>query len=117
MNTFRIYLALVTLALGSYTLMVGAGHGWNLLPLFFAAIGEGTWQGQFNADFMSFLSLSAIWVVWRHRFTAGGLALGIVAFFGGMMFLAPYLLWASTTGDGSAAGLLLGERRVREMET
>jgi len=45
MNAFRLYLALVTLALGSYTLMVGADHGWNLLPLFFAAIADGSWQG------------------------------------------------------------------------
>lgn len=114
MNAFRIYLALVTLALGSYTLMVGAEHGWNLLPLFFAAIAEGTWQGQFNTDFMGFLSLSALWVAWRHGFSAGGVALGVTAFFGGMMFLAPYLLWASTRSGGTAAGLLLGEHGERE---
>lgn len=115
MNAFRIYLALVTLALGAYTLTVGFAHGWNLLPLFFAAIGEGTWQGQFNADFTGFLSLSALWVAWRHHFKAGGLALAGVAFFGGMMFLAPYLLWASTASRGNAAVLLLGERRAAGM--
>lgn len=112
MNAFRIYLVLVTLVLGAYTLIVGTAHGWNLLPLFFASISEGIWQGQFNADFICFLALSAFWVVWRHQFTVGGLALGLVAFFGGMMFLAPYLLWASKACNGSAAGLLLGDGRA-----
>jgi len=32
-------------------------------------------------------------------------------FFGGMMLLAPYLLWASTQANGSAAILLLGKKR------
>jgi hypothetical protein len=49
-----------------------------------------TWSGQFNLDFMTFLGLSGIWVAWRHQFTGGAIALGVVAFFGGMMFLAPY---------------------------
>jgi hypothetical protein len=44
---------------------------------------------------MTFLGLSGICVAWRHQFTGGAIALGVVAFFGGMMFLAPYLLWAS----------------------
>jgi hypothetical protein len=69
------------------------------------------WQGQFNLDFLSFLSLSAIWVSWRHRFSAGGLLLGVVAFFGGMMFLAPYLIWASLKSRGDVSVLHLGDKR------
>jgi hypothetical protein len=112
MTFFRTYLVLVVGCLGVYTLLVGLEHGWNLLPLFFEAIAQRSWQGQFNADFLTFLSLSAIWVAWRHRFSPGGNALGVVAFFGGMMFLAAYLLWASGRCNGSAAVLLLGEKRV-----
>ena len=111
MTLLRTYLVLVFACLGTFTLMVGVEHGWNLLPLFFGAIAQGSWQGQFNADFMTFLGLSAIWVAWRHQFSPGGIALGVVAFFGGMMFLAPYLLWASTQANGSAAILLLGKKR------
>jgi len=62
---------------------------------------------------MAFLSLSAVWVAWRHTYSAGGLALGVAAFFGGMMFLAPYLLWASRECNGSAEALLLGTQRNR----
>lgn len=113
MNLFRIYLVVLTVGLGAYTLVVGMHHGWNLVPLFFAALAEGTWQGQFNADFTCFLTLSALWTAWRHQFSAGGLALSVFALFGGTMFLAPYLLWASARCDGNVAVLLLGPGRAR----
>ena len=113
MTPLRAYLAVVLACLAGYTLVVGLEHGWNLLPVFFSNIAEMNWSGQFNLDFMTFLGLSGIWVAWRHRFTAGGIGLGIVALFGGMMFLAPYLLWASARARGDAAVLLLGEGRAR----
>ena len=71
-----------------------------------------TWSGQFNLDFMDFLGLSGIWVAWRHQFTSGAIALGVIALFGGMMFLAPYLLWASAQAGGDARVLLLGKARA-----
>lgn len=112
MTWFRIYLVLVLLGLGAYTLLVGFQHGWNLLPIFFGDIAAMTWPGQFNLDFLGFLSLSGLWVAWRHHFTPAGLALGLVAVFGGMMFLAPYLLWASVQASGDARLLLLGARHA-----
>ena len=112
MALFRVYLVAVLLGLTGYTLVVGINHGWNLLPIFFGNIAEMSWPGQFNLDFMTFLSLSGIWVAWRHQFTGGGIALGVVAFFGGMIFLAPYLLWASTKADNDARVLLLGSKRA-----
>lgn len=113
MIVFRIYLVIVLACLAVYTLMVGLDHGWNLLPIFFANIAEMAWPGQFNLDFLGFLGLSGIWVAWRHRFTGGAIALGVVAFFGGMMFLAPYLLWAGAQARGDARVLLLGVERAR----
>lgn len=115
MNAFRAYLVLVLLLLVGYTLAVGVNHGWNLLPVFFSSLAEVSWPGQFNLDFMTFLGLSAIWVAWRHQFTAAGIALGVVAFFGGMMFLAPYLLWASAGAGGDVRILLLGRARCDAM--
>lgn len=112
MAAFRGYRVLVLAGLTGYTLMVGIDHGWNLLPPFFSSISEMTWSGQFNLDFMTFLGLSALWVAWRHQFTGGGMALGVVALFGGMMFLAPYLLLASAQAGGDAKVLLLGEERA-----
>ncbi|MDX2033995.1 MAG: hypothetical protein SF339_25195 [Blastocatellia bacterium] len=112
MTTFRIYLVIVIICLGAYTMVVGVQHGWNLLPIFLGDIGAMTWPGQFNFDFMTFLMLSALWVSWRHQFSAGGLALGIVAFFGGMMFLAPYLLYASSQASGDMKVVFLGKARA-----
>ncbi len=58
------------------------------------------WPGQFNLDFMGFLALSAIWVAWRHQFSAGGLGLAVLAFFGGMLFLSIYLLIHTSRAGG-----------------
>ena len=112
MRAFRIYLAVVLACLGTYTLAVGLNHGWNLLPLFFGDIAAVTWAGQFNCDFMSFLSLSALWLAWRHHFSPAGLALGVLGFFGGMMVLAPYLFFASLRADGDVRVLVLGKGRA-----
>jgi hypothetical protein len=117
MNRFRIYLVLVLLTLGGYTLAVGSRHGWNLLPLFFGDIAALTWAGQFNMDFLSFLLLSGLWVAWRHHFSAAGLALGLVAVFGGMLFLATYLLVAMAHARGNIQQLLLGRQRNLQGDT
>ncbi len=113
MGTFRIYLAVVFVCLGIYTAIVGFNHGWNLLPVFFGEIAGMTWQGQFNCDFSSFLALSGLWLAWRHQYSPGGLALGVLGFFGGMMVLAPYLFIAAVKANGDAKVLLLGDARAR----
>jgi hypothetical protein len=112
MTALRLYLVVVLACLTGYTLVVGINHGWNLLPIAISNITDMTWSGQFNLDFMTFLGLSGIWVAWRHQFTGGAIALGVVAFFGGMMFLAPYLLWASAQAGGDVKILLLGKERA-----
>lgn len=112
MAVLRLFLVLVLACLTGYTLVVGSNHGWNLFPLFFSNIAKMTWSGQFNLDFMAFLGLTGVWVAWCHQFSVGGIALGVVAFFGGMMFLAPYLLWASPRAAGNAKVLLLGKERA-----
>ncbi len=112
MIAFRVYLAIVVACLGTYTTIVGLNYGWNLLPIFFGDMAAMTWPGQFNFDFMTFLSLSGLWLAWRHQFSAGGLCLGVLGFFGGMMVLAPYLLYASVQSNGDVKILLLGKRRA-----
>ena len=112
MAALRAYLVAALAGLSGDTLVVGFDHGWNLLPIFFSNLADMTWSGQFNLDFMTFLGLSGIWMAWRHQFTGGAIAIGVVAFFGGMMFLAPYLLWASAQAGGDAKILLLGKERA-----
>lgn len=115
MTLFRIFLAALFIALLVYTLMVGAAHGWNLVPPFFAEIQAMTWQGQFNFDFTGFLLISAIWCVWRNNFSAVGWALAIPAATGGILFLAAYLLFLSFQTRGDMNAILIGSSpRPRE---
>ena len=92
--------------------MTVAGHGINLFPAFFGDIAAMDWPGQFNVDFMSFLVLSALWLMWRHEFSAAGIGLGILGFFGGGLFLSAYLLITSIHVKGDMRALLLGKRRA-----
>jgi len=113
MLLLRGYLVLFFLVLAAYTAVVILNHGWNLLAVFFGDIRAMTWPGQFNLDFMGFLTLSALWTAWRHHFSRAGLALALVAFFGGMAFLTIYLLVASYQVRGDVKALLLGAQRAR----
>ena len=61
----------------------------------------------------SILSISAIWVAWRHQFSAAGLGLGMLAFFGGMLFLSVYLLIQTGRSGSDLKVLLLGEARAK----
>jgi hypothetical protein len=49
---------------------------------------------------------------WRHQLSPAGLGLGVLAFFGGMMFLTIYLLIVSLRTKGDVGALLLGEARA-----
>ena len=112
MILFRSFLVLFLVGLSGYTAIVIADHGWNLLAVFFGELSAMTWSGQFNLDFTGFLALSALWTAWRHQFSLPGLALGLIAFFGGMMFLTIYLLVASYHVKGDVKALLLGAQRA-----
>lgn len=112
MPLFRLFLLVCLVAIAGYTSLVVAGHGMDFLPLFFGDIAEMTWRGQFNVDFTCYLALSALWVSWRHQFSPAGLALGVVAFFGGMLFLSIYLLIQIGRSHGDIKLLLLGAARA-----
>lgn len=111
MIAFRLYLAALWILLIGYTAVVIAEHGIGLLPVFFGDIQDMAWPGQFNLDFLMMLTLSALWVSWRHQFTAGGLALGLLALCGGASFLTVYLFVLSLQCQGEMKKILLGTRR------
>ena len=112
MGTFRILLGIFIIGITGYTGIVIFNHGWNLLPSFFGNMAALNWPGQFNFDFMCFLTLSGLWLAWRHHFSLGGLALGVLGIFGGIMVLAPYLLFTSYKANGDIKILLLGKIRA-----
>jgi len=112
MNAFRLLLAAICITVVGYTVPVVVEHGVGLLPIFFGAMVEMGWPGQFNLDFMGFLTLSATWLAWRHHFSPGGVALGALGFFGGVPVLTVYLFVASLREGADAATLLLGPARA-----
>ena len=116
MRVFRIILTIMCIYIVGYTSITISNHGWNLFPIFFGDMAEMAWPGQFNLDFMSFLILSGLWVAWRNNYSATGLALSVVAFLGGIMFLAPYLLYLSFQSNGNMKEFFMGRgRNVNKM--
>ena len=112
MSALRTFLLIVWLVIASYTSIVAANHGLNLLPVFFGDMASLTWPGQFNLDFFCMLMLSGVWVSWRHQFSLPGLALGLLAVLGGAFFLSAYLLVVSFQVQGEMKALLLGKARA-----
>jgi hypothetical protein len=110
MNLFKALLALQSIGILSYTLVVGNNHGWNLFEVFFRDILSLNWPGQFNLDFTFMLMLAGLWTAWRNRFSTQGLGLGAIAFVGGISFLAPYLLVLTFKHHGDCRKVLLGLR-------
>lgn len=106
MTMFRVWLALMLIVISVYTAITVQQYGWNLFTPFFSEMLTYSWFGQFNLDFMFMLSLSALWVSWRHRFSSTGLALGLLAFLGGILFLTVYLLMQSRDQDSLETLLL-----------
>lgn len=113
MNAFRVLLVVLLLVVVAYTIPVVAEYGLlSLLPRYFGDIAKMGWPGQFNLDFLGFLTLSAVWTAWRNHFSGLGLLLAVIAFFGGIPFLTTYLLILSVQTGGNARAMLLGERRA-----
>jgi len=108
---FRALLIALLLVLGGYTALVVARYGLDLLPIFFGDISKIGWPGQFNLDFLCFLTLSALWTAWRNAFSPFGWMLALVAFFGGAGFLLPYLLILTVRSRGDMTMVMLGKPR------
>lgn len=110
MTLFRVTLAVLLIALLAYTANTIAHHGWDFIRPFFGAIGRRDWQGQFNADFLIMLMLSAAWTAWRNGGTAQAWLLGALALTFGAGFLCIYLLVLSVCHNGDMRVVLAGTR-------
>ncbi|HEV7234093.1 MAG TPA: hypothetical protein VGN36_07590 [Sphingorhabdus sp.] len=112
MNLFRLLLLAIVAVVGIYTIVVVQQHGPDFVIPFFADIAEMGWAGQFNMDFLSFLMLGSLWLMWRHHFSPLGLFFGVVIFAGGAPFLCSYLLVVIAKNRPDIASLLLGRIRA-----
>lgn len=112
MMAFRVLLVVLWVAIVGYTGLVVADHGLGLFSVFFGDMAALGWPGQFNLDFMCMLTLSALWVAWRHHFSGVAFVLAALAFFGGALFLSTYLLILSRQAGGDVREILLGKARA-----
>lgn len=112
MTAFRLLLIVLFAIIFVYTAIVISNHGFDLFTVFFGDMAAMAWPGQFNLDFMSMLTLSGLWIAWRHHFSPTGLVLGLLAVFGGALFLSAYLFFASLSAKGDVRELLLGKARA-----
>lgn len=112
MALFRLLLIAIIATVGVYTAITISQHGWGLHAIFFGDIAKMGWPGQFNMDFLSFLILGSVWLMWRHQFSLLGLFFGFLVFAGGAPFLCTYLLVASFRANGDVKILLFGEKRA-----
>ena len=112
MSQLRFILATIFLVVVGYTIPVIANHGMGLIPIFFGDIAKMEWPGQFNLDFLGFLTLSGLWIAWRNDFSSKGLVLGVLGLFLGAPFLSAYLLYESRSCGEDFSLLFLGPSRA-----
>ena len=83
-------------------------QGPNLFQFFTENILEMNWNGQFNVDFICYLTLSGFWIMWRSKFTLTSVFIGSLAMVLGILFFAPYLMYLLNKADGNLKLLILG---------
>ena len=106
----RTLVILIFVGIVIYTFFAIQKDGINFFPIYFKDIALVGWSGQFNIDFGCYLLLSSLWIGWRHKFDTKGIILGLFGIVGGMLYFAPYLIWATTNAKGDIKRLLLGDR-------
>lgn len=109
-NLFKTLLIVQTLGLLIYTIIAFNTEGADLFSIFMQNIISLNWSGQFNLDFLCYLTLSGVWIMWRNKFTGNSILVGIVAMVVGIIAFAPYLLWLTNKENGNLKRVLIGDR-------
>jgi len=99
-----------TMALLVYTVYTFKNEGWSLFQVITESFSSFNWQGQFNLDFSSYLTLSGLWIIWRNQFSLSSIIFAIIAMMIGIMIFAPYLLFLLTIEKGDLKKVLVGNR-------
>lgn len=108
--TLKIILLAQTAILLAYTFLAFAQEGPVLFQTFIGNIASGTWSGQFNLDFLCYLMLSGLWIMWRQKYSAASVLIALAAMILGIVFFAPYLLLLIYKEKGDLKRVLTGAR-------
>lgn len=109
-NSFKTLLVVQTIGLFVYTFIAFQTEGADFFSVFLANIKSLTWTGQFNLDFLCYLTLSGLWIMWRNKFSGKSILVGTVATILGIVFFAPYLLWLIYKENGDLKRVLVGDK-------
>ncbi|MCU0350236.1 MAG: hypothetical protein MUF43_05310 [Flavobacterium sp.] len=107
---FKTLLIVQTIGLLTYTYFAFQTEGANLFSVFIHNVLSLNWSGQFNLDFLCYLTLSGFWIMWRNKFTIKSILLGLVAMVLGIVLFAPYLFWLTNKENGDIKRILIGDR-------
>jgi len=108
----RLFLVVGWLAVALFTAFAFTRQPLGEAEVFITDIVEMGWRGAFNVDFTFHALLLALWVMWRHRFSALGVVCGLLCLCGGVLFSFAYLLVVSVQVHGDIKALLLGQQAV-----
>lgn len=109
-NLFKTLLIVQTIGLLAYTFIAFKTEGADLFSVFANNILMLNWSGQFNLDFLCYLTLSGFWIMWRNKFTQKSILLGVIAMILGIVLFAPYLLWLINKENGDIKRVVIGNR-------
>ncbi|TAG05651.1 MAG: hypothetical protein EAZ44_03145 [Cytophagia bacterium] len=109
-NLFKILLTVQTVALLAYTFIAYQREGADLFSVFISNIQSLTWSGQFNLDFLCYLTLSGLWIMWRNKFSGSSILFGIIAAILGIVVFAPFLLWLLYKENADLKRVFIGDR-------
>lgn len=107
---FSILLVVQTIGLLAYTYLAFQTEGADLFGVFLSNLKALSWNGQFNFDFLCYLTLSGLWIMWRNKFSGKSILLGIIAMVMGFLFFAPYLLSLIVQENGDLKRVVSGNR-------
>lgn len=110
MSKLRVFLIAATVAIYAFTVAAIIGHGWLWPVVAFQDLIALNWRSQFDFDFLIYLILVSVWIVWREGATSKAYAFGFLNVFMGGMFGFPYLLIESYRAKGDPKAVLLGMR-------
>lgn len=106
----KTLLIVQSLGLMAYTYFAFQAEGADLFGVFFQNVVAVNWSGQFNLDFLCYLTLSGIWIMWRNRFSGRSILLGFAAMVLGIVLFAPYVLWLINKENGDMKRVCIGDR-------
>jgi hypothetical protein len=109
-SLFKSLLIVQTIGLLVYTFFAFQTEGADLFGVFTNNMLSLNWSGQFNIDFLCYLTLSGFWIMWRSKFSTKSIMLGLVAMVLGIVMFAPYLLWLTNKENGNIKRVLIGDR-------